>query len=76
MPQTCLFVENRRHCKTAAQTHSFPHLLGTQSAVNNAGVRGLPGVFGRWKYSRLQGSCPERVKTLQNRAPVEAGRAA
>jgi hypothetical protein len=44
--------------------------------VNNAECRGLPGVSGRRKHSRLQGRSPKRTKTLQIRARVETGRAA
>jgi hypothetical protein len=49
---------------------------GMQSAVNNAEVCGIPWLSGRRKYSRLQGYCPERSKTLQIGGPVEAAAAA
>jgi hypothetical protein len=48
----------------------------TASPVNNAEVRGIPGVSGCCEYPRLQGRGPKRAKPLQNPAPVEGGRAA
>jgi hypothetical protein len=48
----------------------------TESSVNNAESRGLPGHSRRRQYSRLQGGSPERVKTLQTRSPLEGAAAA
>jgi hypothetical protein len=48
----------------------------SSSPVKNAGRRGTPWLFGICKYSRLQGRCPQRAKSLQIRSPVDACRAA
>jgi hypothetical protein len=37
---------------------------------------GISGLLGLHKYPRSQGRGPERAKTLQNHAPVEAPAAA
>jgi hypothetical protein len=52
------------------------HIMGASSPVKNPGRRATPWLFGICKYSRLQGSCPQRAKSLQIRAPVDACRAA
>jgi hypothetical protein len=49
---------------------------GSWSPAKNAENGAIPGVSGRRKYSRLQGRCPQRAKSLQIRSPVDACRAA
>jgi len=50
--------------------------VGSESPVNNAAGCGMPRLSAICEYPRLQGSLPQRARTLQNRAPVDAIRAA
>jgi hypothetical protein len=68
LAEVCRAEEKLREAATEERRRSSP--------VNNAGRRGTPWLFGICKYSRLQGRCPQRAKTLQIRAPVDACRAA